>query len=122
MQLNHLNLPVGDLNEARDFFQRCFAFQLVEQRGDAIAVMAGEGDFTLVLSNPNALKGGSPEYPPGFHVGFIVETPDHVDATYRHLVAADVQIDREPTKIRGSHAFYFTALGAILFEVSCPLP
>ncbi len=122
MRLNHLNLCVGDLTEASDFFQRCLDLSLVEQRGDAIAVMDDGDGFTLVLSNPQAFGGESPQYPQGFHVGFLVGTPDEVDATYHRLVPLGVRIDRAPTKIRETYGFYFTALGALLFEVSCPLP
>ncbi len=122
MQLNHLNLCVDNLAEARDLFQRCFDFQFIEQKGDAIAVMTDGDGFTLVLSNPRAFGGMTPTiYPEGFHVGFIVENPDLVNQIHRRLAAAAIHLDHEPRKIRDSYTFYFTALNAILFEVSCPL-
>jgi len=122
MQLNHLNLCVGNLAEARDLFQRCFDFQFIEQKGDAIAVMTDGHGFTLVLSNPQAFGAETPTiYPEGFHVGFIVETPDQVNHIHSRLAAADMHIAHAPRKIRESYTFYFTALNAILFEVSCPL-
>jgi len=119
MRLNHLNLCVDNLADAREFFERLFDFQFVEQKGDALAVMTDRQGFTLVLSR---LANATPiSYPKGFHVGFIVETPGHVDDMYKRLAAADVRLDHEPRKARGSYAFYFTALNSILFEVSCPL-
>jgi len=119
MRLNHLNLCVDNLADARELFERLFDFQFVEQKGDALAVMTDEQGFTLVLSR---LANATPiSYPKGFHVDFIVETPGHVDAMYKRLAAADVRLDHEPRKARGSYAFYSTALNAILFEVSCPL-
>lgn len=121
MQLNHLNLCVDNLTEARDFFRRCFDFQFLEQKGDAIAIMTDGHGFTLVLSNPQAFGGATPIYPEGFHVGFIVDTPDQVDQMHRRLASAGVHSDHEPRKIRESYTFYFTALSTILFEVSCPL-
>ena len=121
MQLNHLNLCVDNLTEACTLFQHCFDFQLIEQKGDAIAVTTDGDGFTLVLSNPKAFGGTAPIYPEGFHVGFIVENPDQVDQIHGRLAAADIHLDHEPRKIRESYTFYFTALGAILFEVSCPL-
>jgi catechol 2,3-dioxygenase-like lactoylglutathione lyase family enzyme len=123
MQLNHLNLCVDNLAEARDLFQRCFDFQFLDQKGDAIAVMTDGQGFTLVLSVPRAFGVETPTiYPEGFHVGFIAENPGQVDQIHRRLAAAaDIHIDHEPRKIRESYTFYFTALNAILFEVSCPL-
>src|SRR5690349_20192709 len=67
MQLNHLNLCVNDLNEARTFFQNYFDFQCLEQRKDAVAVMSDGHGFTLVLSNPRAFGNELPPYPEGFH-------------------------------------------------------
>lgn len=121
MQLNHLNLCVNDLTEARTFFQNCFDFQFVEQKGDAIAVMTDGHGFTLVLSNPHAFKRELQPYPEDFHVGFLLETSDQVDQAYHRLVEAKVQLTQEPKKIRGSYGFYFTALNNILFEVSSSL-
>jgi catechol 2,3-dioxygenase-like lactoylglutathione lyase family enzyme len=121
MQLNHLNLCVDDLTEARTFFQNCFDFQFLEQKGEAVAVMTDGYGFTLVLSNPRAFKNEMRPYPEGFHVGFLLETSDQVDQAYRRLAAAGVQLTQEPRKIRGSYGFYFTALNGILFEVSSPL-
>ena len=122
MHLNHLNLCVDDLAGAVNLFQQSFDFHLMERKGDAIAIMTDGGGFTLVLSNRQAFGGETPTiYPEGFHVGFIVETSGQVDQIHRRLASADVHSAHEPRKIRDSYTFYFTALGAILFEVSCPL-
>lgn len=122
MRLNHLNLCVDDLTEARTLFEDCFDFHFLEQKGEAVIIMTDGHGFTLVLSNLQAFGNELRPYPEGFHVGFILETPDRVDQAYTRLAAAaDVQIAHEPRKIRGSYGFYFTALNAILFEVSSPL-
>jgi len=121
MRLNHLNLCVDNLNEARALFQDCFDFQFIEQKGEAIAIMTDGHGFTLVLSNLLAFGHEVRPYPEGFHVGFIQETPEQVERAYSRLAATGIQIEHEPRKIRGSYGFYFTALNAILFEVSCPL-
>lgn len=120
MQLNHLNLCVNDLTEARTFFQNHFDFQCLEQRKDAVAVMSDGHGFTLVLSNPRTFGNELPPYPEGFHVGFLVQTGEQVDQTYHRLAAAGVQLPHQPRNIRGSYGFYFTALNDLLFEVSCP--
>ncbi len=122
MQLNHLNLCVDDLTRACTFFQNCFDFQFLEQKGDAIVVMTDGHGFTLVLSNSHAFGHEEMQpYPEGFHVGFLLDTGAQVDQAYHRLAAAEVQLTREPRNMRGSYGFYFTALNNILFEVSCPL-
>jgi catechol-2,3-dioxygenase len=121
MQLNHLNLCVDDLTEARTFFQTCFDFQLLEQKKDAVAIMADGHGFTLVLSNPRAFGNEILPYPEGFHIGFLLDTNDQVDQAYRRLAAAKIPLTQEPRKIRESYGFYFTALNNLLFEVSSPL-
>lgn len=118
MRLNHINLCVDNLAEARAFFQDLFDFQFVEQKGEAIAVMTDGQGFTLVLSNSQAFGKVTPVYPEGFHLGFLVETSGQVDQAYSRLTAAGVSVEHAPRKIRGSYGFYFTALNNILFEVS----
>lgn len=121
MQLNHLNLCVDDLAEARSFFQNFFDFQFLEQKGEAVAIMTDSHGFTLVLSNPRAFKQELAPYPEGFHLGFLLDSSEQVDQAYRRLAAAEIHLTQEPRKIRGSYGFYFTVLNNILFEVSCPL-
>ena len=60
MRLNHLNLCVGDLAAARDFFERHFDFHCVEQKGDALAVLTYRAGFTRVLSDVRAFGGETP--------------------------------------------------------------
>ena len=45
MKLNHLNLCVDDLSEARHFFETFFDFQFLEQKGKALLVMSDEVDL-----------------------------------------------------------------------------
>lgn len=121
MQLNHLNLCVSNVPEACSFFQRCFDLRLLQQHKEALAVLSDEHGFTLVLMNPQAMRQEMRPYPDGFHIGFLLDTPEQVEQTYQRLVAEGVQFLHEPRKIRKSYGFYFTALDDILFEVSCPL-
>jgi len=77
VSLNHLNLVVADLDAAAGFFADHFGFA-VRTRYAALAVLDGAGGFVLVLSTtPEALT-----YPPGFHVGFLVDDAATVDAEY----------------------------------------
>lgn len=121
MRLNHLNLCVDDLSEARHFFETFFDFRFLEQKGKALVVMSDENGFILVLSDPKAFKGKMDiRYPEAFHIGFLVETAREVDQAYDRLVAGGVKIDKEPYTMRGSsYGFYFTAFNDLLIEVSC---
>jgi catechol 2,3-dioxygenase-like lactoylglutathione lyase family enzyme len=118
MKLNHLNLCVLDLGEARRFFEELFDFEFVDQKGDAILVMNDRDGFTLVISDPTKFGGDSATYPEGFHVGFLLDTSEHVDATYSRLIEAGIEVTKPPRSVRASYGFYFTALGEVMFEVS----
>ncbi|MCU5395443.1 VOC family protein [Bacillus toyonensis] len=121
MKLNHLNLCVDDLLEARHFFETFFDFQFLEQKGKALVVMNDESGFILVLSDPKAFKGNKDvTYPEAFHIGFLVETTNEVDKSYNRLVAGGIEIDKAPYVMRGSsYGFYFTMFNGLLIEVSC---
>jgi len=121
MKLNHLNLCVDDLSEARRFFETFFDFQFLEQKGKALVVMSDENGFILVLSDPKAFKGNKAvRYPEAFHIGFLVETSSEVDRAYNRLLAGGIEIDKEPYTMRGSsYGFYFTVFNGLLIEVSC---
>ncbi|MEH7347422.1 VOC family protein [Gottfriedia acidiceleris] len=121
MRLNHLNLCVDDLSEARHFFETFFDFQFLEQKGKALVVMSDENGFILVLSDPKAFKGNKDiSYPEAFHIGFLVDTSSEVDQAYDRLIAGGIEIDKEPYTMRGnSYGFYFTVFNGLLIEVSC---
>ncbi|MEH7355140.1 VOC family protein [Neobacillus drentensis] len=121
MRLNHLNLCVDDLSEARHFFETYFDLQFLEQKGRALVVMSDESGFILVLSDPKAFKEKKDiRYPEAFHIGFLVETSSEVDQAYDRLVAGGIEIDKEPYTMRGSsYGFYFTVFNGLLIEVSC---
>jgi catechol 2,3-dioxygenase-like lactoylglutathione lyase family enzyme len=121
VKLNHLNLCVGDLAAARDFFERHFDFRCHDQKGQALAIMDDGHSFTLVLSDSRQFGGEPPRYPEGFHVGFLVDTPTQVDQAYDRLATTEVPLGQRPRKLHGSYSFYFTALDSILFEVACSL-
>ena len=120
MKLNHLNLCVPDITEARTFFESHFGFRCVDIKGaNILAVLQGEGDFILVLSNLR--KDVKPAYPADFHIGFILESVDQVQAIYQRLQEAGIEIPQGIREMRGSLIFYCIAPGPILLEVSCRL-
>ena len=87
MHLNHLNLPVSDVAAAQSFFQQMLGFSLVRAGGDALAILDDGHGTTLVLMNVGRLNAGQdgnqpPDYPAGFHAGFIVDSRAEVDAVH----------------------------------------
>lgn len=121
MQLNHINLCVDNLNEARDLFQNYFDFHCLQEIGDFLVLMTDGQGFVLNLTTPH-VPGFSDEiqsYPGAFHVGFFQQTKDQVDQMYRRLSTASVQFKHEPKDIvGGGYGFYFTAFNNLLIEVS----
>lgn len=120
MRLNHINLVVSDLDEARVFFETCFEMRLVTQKAEAVAVLSDEGGFVLVLSSLAAFRQAAQPYPNLFHVGFLQTTRDEVDSAFARIRAAGVALENAPRAIRDGYGFYFHALDGIQFEVSCP--
>ena len=119
MKLNHLNLVVPDLDAAQELFIGTFGFGVMLRRGDALVALTGADGFTLVLADSRRFGGdGAPQYPEGFHVGFLQETREAVDALHARLAATSVELSHAPRMMHGSYGFYFTALGGILFEIS----
>lgn len=119
MKLNHLNLCVNELSDAIVFFQSLFDFQLLEQKGDFIAVLSDSNGFTLVLSKLRSDQDAASLYPKDFHLGFYVDTMTEVDQFYQKLAAAGIATEQEPKMIRDGYTMYFKALSGILFEITC---
>ncbi|MCF6401452.1 VOC family protein [Chitinophaga filiformis] len=108
MTINHLNLPVSDVAGAITFFESHFDFKCLETKGDnMIAVLRNPANFTLVLMSSKMNRNDNTAYPDAFHIGFILESIEKVNATFSQLKAGGVQIEREPQKIRDSFGFYF---------------
>jgi lactoylglutathione lyase len=115
MRLNHLNLTVPDVPKSKEFFETYFGFRCVMETGrDALAVLIDESRFVLTLNNFD--KATEVEYPGAFHIGFMQESREQVDAIYERLKADG--FDAEPPKeFHGGWTFYFRAPGGFLVEV-----
>ena len=116
MKLNHLDLQVSDVQTTAHFFERFFAFKMLTSSTlKSIAVLEGEGGFSLVLQklkNPQAI------YPEGFHIGFVLENVERVHALFHELKDQDIEVgDAVIVNNRGT-MFYFKIPGGILTEVS----
>lgn len=103
MTINHLNLIVTDVTRNVNFFETYFNFKCEVIKGDnVIAVLKSARDFTLVL-----MKGEEASYPKDFHIGFMVDSEEEVEAIHKKLLDGQINITRAPGKIRNSFGFYF---------------
>lgn len=115
MRLNHLNLTVPDVAASRAFFETYFGFRCLAGGGrGALAVLADESGFILTLNNFE--KATEVEYPGAFHVGFMQESDERVDAMYERLKADGFESD-PPREFHGAWTFYLRAPGGFLVEV-----
>lgn len=113
MKLNHLDVQVPDVQACAAFFTTHFDFtQVSNPHSPAIAILTGEGPFTLVLQHHP-----KPEYPEGFHLGFLVDDVHTVHEHRARLVAANLSPSAVQVNGRGT-MFYLRAPGGVLVEVS----
>ncbi|MEP6903965.1 MAG: VOC family protein [Actinomycetota bacterium] len=117
MKLNHLDLSVSDVAQARDFFVEHFDFTCLEDKSEKMSILRGADGFVLVLDK---LKSNdSPNYPAQFHIGFILNNENEVENKRAQLQRAGIEVPHQLRKNTRGTMFYFTAPGGILIEVSC---
>lgn len=115
MRLNHIDLQVPDVQQAAAFFVRWFGFALESNpHSPAMAILRGEGNFSLVLQR----RAEGERYPATFHVGFLLDTPDEVQAFHARAREAGLAIGELERNGRGTLS-YLRGPGDILIEVSC---
>lgn len=114
MQLNHIDLPVSDLEAAADYFQRGFGFERVPAPAQGMAILRGEGGFALILQQAATQV----DYPAGFHIGFLQPSNDAVHAAYQRLADAGLPLPPAPAVSYGCLGFWCRAPGGVLIEVS----
>ena len=121
MKLNHINLTTTDLAADLDMFEKYFGLRQLVVRGKKLAVMQDDDGMVLVL-NDFARKRGDFAYPRDldvFHVGFIRETREEVNAVQARLVE-DGWDAPAPREYHGAWTFYFKAKGGYFVEVATP--
>ena len=115
MVLNHLNLAVSDVQQARAFLMKYFGLDPKGVAGsDKIAFLRDENGMVLTLTN---FDGGTEvKYPGAFHIGFIQGSREQVDEINRRRTEDGFEVD-PPARIHGSWTFYFQAPGGFVIEV-----
>ncbi len=113
MKLNHIDLPVTELEAVAAYFERGFGFERVPAPAEGMAILRGEDGFALILQQAKHV-----DYPPGFHIGFLQPSDEAVHAAYQRLSAAGLPLPPAPATSYGCLAFWCQAPGGILIEVS----
>jgi len=115
MRLNHIDLQVPDVQAAATFFEQWLGFEHRSNRASpAIAILHGEGDFSLVLQR----RAEGESYPANFHVGFLLDDEARVLDFHRRAREAQLSISDVQRNNRGTLT-YLRGPGEILIEVSC---
>jgi catechol-2,3-dioxygenase len=118
--LNHTNLTSYNVPALKEFFCRVFDFQVLDERGDKLAVLRNSDGFLLTLMYDERM---TPEqgYPGMFNVVFLQPTQQAVDLMHEALSARHY-IAPKPAKLqRGgppAYGFYYQAPGGVMVEVS----
>ncbi|MBN9417282.1 MAG: VOC family protein [Candidatus Eremiobacteraeota bacterium] len=115
MILNHVNLSVPEVEVTAAFFEEHFGLRRVAERAGMLAVLCDEASTVLTLSN--FYKDTEVAYPRGFHMGFLQQTREQVDAIYERLHAAGYA-HSAPRTVHGTWGFYFDAPGGVQVEIS----
>ena len=116
MRLNHINLPVTDVPAARDFLATYFGMETTLELGRGVmAMMADGGGMVLNLSRFD--KATEIHYHKDFHVGFLVETREEVDAMHARMTGDGLAPDA-PRKFPGRYGFYIPSPGGFMTEVA----
>jgi catechol 2,3-dioxygenase-like lactoylglutathione lyase family enzyme len=118
--LNHTNLTTYDVSALKEFFCWAFGFQVLDERGDKLAVLRNSDGFLLTLMYDKRM---TPEqgYPGLFHVGFLQQTQSDVDLMHEALSARNYMAPKPAKLQRGgpaAYGFYCEAPGGVLVEVS----
>ena len=102
--LRHIALYVQDMEAAEHFYVDLMGMA-VEWRPDADNVYLTSGNDNLALHRSTRDTDAGPQLLD--HIGFILKTPDDVDAWYLYLKANDIEMKTEPRTHRdGARSFY----------------
>jgi lactoylglutathione lyase len=118
MKLNHLNLTVTDVSKSRKFLEKYFGFNNPYEGRASSALAVLFDDDGLVLTLIKARQAAEVRYPESFHIGFIQESPERVNAIHQRLKDDGYEVE-PPHKAHGAWTFYFVVPGGFTIEVLC---
>ena len=115
MKLNHLNLTVTDVPQARGFLEKYFGLR--DGGGNTnIAFLSDDNGLLLSLTSMKVGKETEVKYPVTFHIGFIQPSEARVDEINQRLKEDGFDVP-PPSRQHGSWTFYFQAPGGFTIEV-----
>ena len=114
MQVNHINIPVNDVEGAAAFLTRHFGLTPLMKATRKFALLSDGAGMALALSNFSGED--SVKTARGFHIGFMVDGREAVNAKHAELAEAGVAAP-EPQSFHGSWTFYIPAPGGFTVEV-----
>ncbi len=118
--LNHANLTSYDVPSLTHFFHTVFGLHVLQERGAGFALLRDDSGFLLTLMHDKHMTPDA-DYPGNFHVGFLFDSREEVQARYDALSGANY-LAPQPAKLkRGgplAYGFYCQAPGGVTVEVS----
>src|SRR5690606_11262957 len=115
MKLNHINLTVTDVQEARKFLETYFGLREIESGRENPNFAALFDDDQLVLTLLTAARGAEVHYPGTFHIGFFQESEERVNEINQHW--KNDGLDVGPPERSHAWSFYVQAPGGFTVEV-----
>ena len=113
MKLNHINLGVSDVAQAVDIFGHFFGLRPARGMPVNEKMAFLHDDIGALLS---VFWVSDVVYPRVFHIGFLQDTPEQVQAVHAELIDAGFQIP-PPRENHGRLTFYFDAPFGVVIEV-----
>lgn len=115
MKLNHVNVPVTDVDAAKEFLEQYFDFQYLGGDG-MVAVLEGEDDTIIGLSPVDS----EDDVPDSIHIGFFVDNRETVDEMH-HLLETEGYHVGSVHERHHTYDFYVWAPGELTIEVGSPI-
>ncbi len=116
MKLNHLNLTVSDVMAAHSFLTTYFGLTPLPASPTNETMAFLNDDNGMVLSLMNLQGEDKIEYPGMFHIGFVQESREDVDAINERLKDGGFAV-KAAREFHGSYTFYLKAPGGFTVEV-----
>jgi lactoylglutathione lyase len=114
MKLNHLNLTVTNVSEARKFLETYFGLRSMVGGNDKMAGLFDDNGLVFTLMKVG--QATEVKYPASFHIGFMQESEEKVDEINRRLQDDGFDV-KPPARLHGAWTFYFQAPGGFTIEV-----
>lgn len=115
MNMNHVNLPVPDIQETRAFLEGYFGLRFLEPADTSKIIVAIDESGTIVALS-NFSNADSFSYPDAFHIGFNQPSRDAVDILHQRLIGDGYKAGKR-VEFHGAWTFYVGAPGGFTVEV-----